>query len=157
MTHDIASAAGPVPTLGKSNSWKRLVTALVLVPPATYLCYVGLLFVQDTLVGDGLILALKADWRRRLWDLFWSDWVHALPALYLICLLLMLPAYAGSRVLGRRSAWAAGLAGALCGGLAGSWLQGSVTPGAIVVPLLTGFISFYAFAIIASPDAYGTR
>ncbi len=152
MKNDIAMEAQPE-SAQKSRSIKRLISALVLVPPAVFICYEGLSFVQDSLFGDELILALKAQSRRRLWDLFWADWAHALPALYLACLLLMVPAYFASGALGRRRPIVTGLIGALCGAVAGSWLHGSFTLGAVSVPLLTGLISFSAFAVIASSGA----
>lgn len=81
----------PAPPFPKRSGRAILlpVCGLLLTPASGYPLLVASLFLSDVLFGGGkVVYSLHYD-RRRLWDTFWTDCRHALPALCVGALVLL--------------------------------------------------------------------
>lgn len=127
---------------------------LLLAPLASYPLFAGSLFLCDLLFGDReLVYFLRYD-RRRLWDTFWADYLHALPTFYLGAAGLVLLYLAVRRVSPLKSPlWLVGLAlvaGAGFGGfLRGRWLDPAALWVGLPMALAAVPIAFFVSAILS--------
>jgi hypothetical protein len=113
---------------------------LVLTPALGYPLFVGLLFLNDVLAGDRLVIHHLRYEQRLLWDTFWADYLQALPWFYSVALLLLVVFAALRQVLPLRSrAWLL-LLGAVLGWGVGAYLAGEAWSGALLAVTAAGTI-----------------